>query len=322
MTLRMSLQQSKMIVAIIIAGFLLTSGYVSSAHAASPPTVNGMGSSTAKHVPTASEQALLQEKTVLAQNAVLARQGKISYATYLAQWQSFAHKHHLSTKNTSLALRPSTCPFTVGIQPMVNCQRYSNSLGVTQEPQYTPNYCGDATVEEMLLYLGWSYGPNGENLYASPFPGAGQDTLAYNYLGGPNGTDYWAWVVPSTLNSWTRSSFYTQVDASAMAMTTFEDYVTTDIDVGYPVAFGIHEDSGTPHLNGHATDPYLIEMNHWVAGTGYTGYGATITYDDSISGVPANWYWGAPHYPPVPATSSVPTSSVMWPLIQNYGIVW
>ena len=298
--------------------------------AATGPSANGMGTNNPPLVLTADEKALLAEKQALVNEFSLMRQGNASQATFIADWGRFKLNHHLSHGASVMgSISPSlSSAAVVSMLPAI-------TLNITQEPQFQPYYCGPAAVEEMLLGMGFPIGPHGENLNAASFPSAGQVVLANNtYLqtdsnpdpklrgtnwsAGPGGTVH---VVPATLNAWIHSNFYVPVNASTMSIASYENDIIFDIANGFPVAAGIHEDVNTPHLTGHGGQ-FLTTLNHWIAIRGYTASGGMTTYNDSIHGVPSGWGWTPPPpAPQIPATSTVSSGGIIWPLIQPFGIV-
>ena len=305
-----------------------------SAFAASGISPNGMSDPNQPVTLTPAEQLLLQQKWSLANEHAQVIAGKEAPTIYQQHWDVFAKRIHLQfgpqyTGTPHAGVQPALCPSVSAIQPYTGCNYYSHTLGVTTITQKQPYYCGPATVQEMLTYLGWTTGPHGENLNASPYPLAGQQVLAnttylntdYNNSHNNGATNWGDGTVPATLNAWIGSNYYVALNGllrngqPTIQVTDYENAMTIDIDSGYPVAAGIHEDTSTPHLTGHTG--LLVKVNHWIALTGYSAYGGNTTYDDSINGVPSNWGW-----PYVPPSSTVSSKTVMYPLILPYGIVW
>src|SRR5690349_9700415 len=145
----------------------------------------------------------------------------------------------------------------------------------------------------MLLALGWTIGPKGESLSQKTL--AGGSYLQTDALGQtPWSTSSNASVMVPTLNAWTRSSFYVAFNGSGVgggfSTATFTNSLTSDIDLGWPLAGNVVENPGDPHLTGH---PSSVQIFHWIAIKGYSNYGGNTIYADSVYGVSTTSIWWA-----------------------------
>ena len=255
------------------------------------------------------DQQLLTQKQQLADAYALSISGQQPTATVQHQWLSV---NGASIPLTSLA----SCPPT--------CSRSANQVPMTQESQVNKFYCGPAAVEEVLLALNAKRGPRGEWLSAGPYPAYGQHVLAENYYLQTDafiGTNWGSGVVPRTLNAWYKRHYYVAINGTNLggyfSLTTFEHDLILDVDSGHPLMGGVRMDPTPtrPHLIGFPTNQLHY---HWIAINGYAQYGAQTQYADSVHGDTQYWWW-ASH---VPAFSTIPTASVMFPLLNTFGYVW
>lgn len=256
------------------------------------------------------DAAILAKKQALANEYAEVRAGKLAASVFDSDWQAFIAQYG---GPTHAATSPSSG--TLQQQPIPLCGSggcgYSGTVYMPQQPQQTNYYCGPATASEILSARGVS---------------ASQSTVAGpNYLdttiygtnwGGP------PYVMPTTLNDFTNSSFYEAVDAnSTNTLSVYENDLPTDIKTGWPVAIGVQENpdtptSHTPHLVGHPTN---ITIQHWVGAYGFSNYGATTLYDDSVYNAPSvSWYQD------VTSPQNPISSSDMFTMMEQggYGWVW
>lgn len=228
------------------------------------------------------------------------RSGTLSSAIFQRDWQHFitqyggmAHGGHGARAIAPAGLTcGSNCPSAV-------------TLWMPQQPQANWYYCGPAAAAEALSARGIS---------VSQGTLAGNSYLQTNEYGA---TNWGSLVMPTTLNDFTHSGFYTAVNADWSSAATFVQDLATDIGEGWPVVIGVQEEDGTgPHLTGHPTNQ---QINHWVAAHGYTNYGNGTTYDDSVSG--DGWIW--PWAYNVPPSSTIPSANMYTMMAQGgFGWVW
>lgn len=248
------------------------------------------------------QQQVLARKNALAAEYAQVRAGRLSYATYQRDVQTFMHEYGGPT-TARRGVSPA-CP-SLNDGPYALCGQ--NWVGLTQQPQQTYYYCGPATAHEVL-------GVRGVNV--------SQSTLAgNNYLktDADGGTNWSPQVMAPTLNALTNSVYYVPVNGSGagggFSSSTWQSDLTADVDNGWAIAGNTVEYSGTnnPHLVGHPTD---LTIYHWIGIYGYQNYGNYTMYADSIHGT-TFWSWAVN----VPATSSYSSSS-MTTLLNGRGFVW
>ena len=173
----------------------------------------------------------------------------------------------------------------------------ARSLKATQQPQIASNYCGPATVSEMLRQLGAK---------------VSQSTAAREMKTTRSGTgwsDSAGYPVPDALNADQRRNAYVAVavpwSPSSAQVRTYENDLVADVnyDGGVPLAGDAYEVPDGPHLAGH---PENQEIFHWFDIRGYQNSGATTEYEDSVHGAPSIG-WSAT----VPAYSSLASRTVV-----------
>lgn len=164
------------------------------------------------------------------------------------------------------------------------------TLSLVQIAQTMNDYCGPASAEMVLNYLGHD---------------TSQSTLAgssYLRTDANGGTNYGDNVMASTINTFGGTSgYYTQKNASSLS--TFESDLVGDIYTNWPVVVAVHETS-TYELN-----PTEKGWYHWYVVRGYASSGATSSYAD-----PAHGIWSVPAYG---STSSSNVNGMM----NGYGYV-
>lgn len=261
------------------------------------------------------DAAILARKQALANEYAEVRAGKVAASTFAHDWQMFITQYGGPTHAATAPLSSTPREQPIPLCGSGGCG-YSGTVYMPQQSQQTNSYCGPATASEMLSARGVS---------------VSQSTLAgYSYLQtDANGGTSWGgppYVMPTTLNDFTNSSFYEAVDAnSASPLSTYENDLQTDIKTGWPVAIAVYEESdpSAPHLAGH---PGGQVIQHWVGAYGFSNYGATTLYDDSVYGVPSSVISWAPQ---VPSPQNTEASSDMWTMMSDgasvyhdYGWVW
>ncbi len=101
----------------------------------------GLGQGNQTYTPSAQDQQLIQEKQALANELQLVGKGTLSAATYQHDLAAFYQRHGIRPHNTS--------------SPLTNTLPGSDVLyGVIQIAQTTSYYCGPASAEMVLKYLG------------------------------------------------------------------------------------------------------------------------------------------------------------------------
>lgn len=283
---------------------------ISSAHAAaagtpkqqcSTPDITGGGSCVSGPVAlTAQERAIAAKKNALAEEYQKVLSGAVSSATYQSDWQAFIRQYGGPTKMT-LARANSINIIPDCVDP---CDVHT--LGLTQHPQLTWYYCGPATAQEVL-------GVRGVNV--------SQSTLAGNNYLKTDATGQTSWnpyVMGPTLNALTGSSFYIAVNGydvgGNITLTTWESNLQQDINQGWALAGNTVENANSsPHLPGH---PSNLTIYHWIAVYGYSNFGATTYYADSISGTNF-WSWS----PNVARYNSFASSNMVI-LLNHRGYIW
>lgn len=193
---------------------------------------------------------------------------------------------------------------TPGAVPAAACPGKPATANVVgnQQGQIYSNYCGPATIHEMLGHVGIS---------------ASQSTLAakIGITPGNGGSD--VGTFGNVLNSYHTSSWHydwAQVDTATTAATdTFKDRMSTDIIGGYSVAGDAVEVSGGPHLTGHPVNHATIY--HWFDIRGYTSgndFADRVNYEDS-----ANTVWSA-----VPAYTNGFGTITLVRIVAERGYYW
>lgn len=286
--------------------------------ASTDPPANGMGANDSPYTPSPAVIAYMNDKTAVVQQYHLYRNGKIAYSTYASAAQTFLQRYRLKGLTPSgTTIKPQTLA-----GPLANYS--SNSLGVQQYTQAKFYYCGPASAEEILGYLGVVWGPD------YPYESLTQNNLASssNLKTDQNGGTNWgsgsSGVFAPTLNRWKGTNWYVQTQVytpNLSSESAYESDMSSDIDYGWPLAAGIYEVNGShTKLTGHPVSwSGSSPIQHWIAITGYSSYGGWTNYVDSIHGTNF-WSWSSN----VPASSSVSSSGTIWSLMTNgnYGIIW
>jgi hypothetical protein len=241
----------------------------------------GLGSGSQKYTPSAYVQWVYQQKHHLALEAQLVSQGKLAESVYLRDLAKLYQELHVtrsSSHNTSLSITPDTL---------------SKVLNLTQIAQQKTYYCGPASAEMVLRYLGHD---------------TSQSTLASSaYLNTDNngGTNYGDNVMAPTINKLGYTGgFYIQTNATTTS--TYSSDMTSDINQNWPVVIAAHEDANN-ELNSTENDWY-----HWYVVRGYSGSGGYSDYADPASGI-----WNVPAYGSV---GSYIVNGMM--LNGGFGYVW
>ncbi len=254
-------------------------------------------------VRSAAEQALYDQKVKIAQEYAAVRAGKLDYATYAADYNAYAAANGLSSSHVS--------PNTVTMS--------ENTLALNQQKQYTSYYCGPATAEEILNYLGVTTGPHGESLTQGHLGGS----CAKGYLctDQEGGTDWYYNAdyprpMKNTLTDWSGYQYYVETDMNQWVST-----LLSDIDTGFPIASNVREwkdtDGGQYWLAGHPSNG-TYTSGHWVAVHGYKNSGNTTYYADSVHGT-TFWSWSGS----VPAHSYIGNLAFKWLMSNNSrGFIW
>lgn len=187
--------------------------------------------------------------------------------------------------------------------------------------QATDYYCGPATVQSILWFLGVR-DEDAVNTPASASGMTGRGDVDQRLLaGGSNlrteaghGTD-WGSVVPDTINKWRGTRWYTAFATPNAGGTLHKDQAWRDIqyavDHGYPVAANVLLSSSTYLPTGFNSG---ISYRHWETIVGYFE-------QDGVKYVKVGQVYasGNLEYDPL---QEIPWDSY-WPAIGNhYGIVW
>ncbi len=245
--------------------------------------VNGMGSGNQIYTPNAQSKLYLQQKEKLAQLLLLVRQGKISMAKFITLLHQFYQQHGVNPsylQNTNFAQNVSSA---IGINSILGA--------VYQIPQQKTYYCGPASAETVLKYLG------------KDTPQSVLASSQYLQTDQNGGTNYGSNLMATTINILGQTgNFYAQKNDSNIA--TYETDMTTDILTSWPIVIAAHE-SAAYNLNISEIGWY-----HWFVVRGYTNYGANSSYVDPASGI-----WNVPAYGTV-------TSSTIVGTMQGFGYVW
>lgn len=121
-----------------------------------------------------------------------------------------------------------------------------------------------------------------------------------------------------TLNTLLNTTWYVSDDGSGVgggfSETTWINDLTFDVDNGWGIAGGVHEDIGKLHLPGHPTN---VEIGHWIGIRGYTDYGHNTSYAESVYGA-KTVLWDQSVTQPYYTISS----STMTTLLNTRGFVW
>ncbi|MEO6043376.1 MAG: hypothetical protein ABIQ47_05595 [Tepidiformaceae bacterium] len=194
-------------------------------------------------------------------------------------------------------------------------------VGVSSKAQINYYYCGPATAQDILSYLG----PTTSNKYDT-VTGAydafnGDDThdqtnlansfwLATDMYGGTNWGDAY---MPFTLNGWHGGSWYVGANSYNLSSSAAWSDVDFDTNYGHPVAENIYYGESTYYPDGFT--PRLEGYQHW----------DVIYQTFSASG--AQWASVAQPWPYPGAGTRTPYQTWSWSnvwkaIAANYGIVW
>jgi hypothetical protein len=259
------------------------------AQSAPPISITGGPTAGGPVVRTPAEQAFYELRSHLVSDYAKVRAGTLDRADFARENDAFLAQYGGLTGG-EIAV--------VDLAPLAT----SGTLSMSQYAQSTTTYCGPATAYEILKYLAVSSGPGGLSLFQSHL--AGQcatgflctDTLGntpwYYYSGYPH-------PMLSPLNTWKTHAWY----AVSSRATNYTTWLVYDIDNYHPLAVAVRElaNGSTPHLVGH---PMNIQIDHWIAASGYQSAGASTYYADSVHGT-TFWSWGAN----VPAFSWISSGS-------------
>ena len=181
----------------------------------------------------------------------------------------------------------------------------ARDLRRTQLPQRHGNFCGPATVTEMLLQM------NVRFWQRAAAKALGTDA---------SGTDWsnrHGFPVPKVLNAHQDRHSYVAValpwSPTRRQIAVFRTDLISDIGHGAPIAGNGYEVAGGPHLVGHPPGQTIL---HWFDIRGYSRSGALTSYEDSVHGA-SSIGWSAS----VPAYSTLPTSTVVI-ILGARGYVW
>jgi hypothetical protein len=180
-------------------------------------------------------------------------------------------------------------------------------LAATQRRQVRDNFCGPATVSEMLAQVGVVL----NQPQAARELGTSQS--------GTDWSDAKGYPVPAVLNAHQKRTSYVATGlpwtpTSAQISTYITDLVA-DVSrgAGVPMAGNAYEVPGGPHLIGH---PPGQEIMHWFDIRGYARSGQVTAYEDSVHGAPSIAWSGS-----VPAYSSLPSATIV-DILGARGYVW
>lgn len=196
-------------------------------------------------------------------------------------------------KVTAAAVQPDACGIPL-----------SYVLSGNQQGQIYSNYCGPASLSEILGKVGHS---------------VSQSTLASKVGISPNngGTD--VGIYGTVLNSYSGGKYHYAWQAVSYSPTssdysTYRQNLTADIITSYPVAGDAWEVVGGPHLTGHPNS----QIFHWFMIRGYNtssnppGAGDLTDYEDSATTV-----WSS-----VPAYTNNFSSTTLTKIVGGRGYYW
>ncbi|QAT39770.1 C39 family peptidase [Clostridium sp. JN-9] len=243
---------------------------------------------------------IADQKQNLAKMHMDAKLGKISGSYVNSSEKNFQDKY--GSKKRALTLnssKPNTQLMSLSVQA-TSSYSWNSISSLLQQSQINSYYCGPATAVEIL---------GSKGVYIS------QNTAASSLGTTTNGTDWYngsIYPMQATLNSYENGYWYitygTNIDAS-----TFQNDVVYDIDNGYGVAGDAWEVPGGPHLVGHPTNRTIF---HWFAIDGYSNYGSTTHYADSVYGASSiSWSGNVPQY-------SNLASTTIAQIVNGRGIIW
>jgi hypothetical protein len=179
---------------------------------------------------------------------------------------------------------------------------YSNGLAQNQQAQWNSYYCGPAAVTEVLGMRG---------VYTD------QGTMAGQLGTTTDGTawyDGYRYPVADVLNNNFGGNYYAAVavayNPTSSDYSNYNSYLVYDIDHGWGIAGDAWEEAGGAHLVGHPVNQTIF---HWFAIRGYSDYGNTTSYEDSVAGSVIGW--------PVPPYSDLASSTIV-AILGGRGYVW
>jgi hypothetical protein len=173
----------------------------------------------------------------------------------------------------------------------------AKDLAATQQAQIRNNFCGPATVSEMLAQMGKN---------VSQMTAAKELDTTASGTGWSTSNGY---PVPDVLNRNQSTNDYVAVavpwSPTRSQIRTYEIDLVTDInyDGGSPLAGNALEVAGGPHLAGNPMDQTIF---HWFDIRGYEDSGAVTDYEDSVHGASSIGWSSA-----VPAYSALASSTIM-----------
>jgi hypothetical protein len=255
------------------------------------------------------DQALLNQKTRLAEEFTKVRLGLVSYAQYQRDLQAYVA--NLPAVYRDYSTRMTITRYCVAL-PSGGCAPSQVLLNVTQQKQATTYYCGPATASEILKTLGYT---------DSQSTLAGSTFLHTDALGE---TPWNPAYMPQTLNDLQNHLYYVAQNGSASGVnssTWISDLVEDSYTFGQPIAGNTVEYWGSGvYLTGHTYFPQSdFPLYHWIAIRGYTNNGQDTAYADSISGDTQFWPWATSTN--IPPYSTISSSS-MYTLLTTMGWVW
>jgi len=183
----------------------------------------------------------------------------------------------------------------------------ARAVARTQQPQARNYWCGPATVSEMLRQIG---------------PKLSQAEVAKQLHTSRGGTDWsndHGYPVPQVLNQNQKRNSYVAValpwSPTGKQVRVYERDLIADLNKGrgVPLAGNAYEVPGGPHLVGH---PPGQTIAHWIDIRGYSHFGLTTKYEDSVHGA-ASIGWAAS----VPAYSSLPSRTMVY-ILGARGYAW
>jgi hypothetical protein len=194
----------------------------------------------------------------------------------------------------------------------------SNSVALTQQAQQTYYYCGPAAVSEALGTRGITISQSSAAylLRTSSDEGTAWSgvTARVPYTTGRPVVD----VLNDRINRLWYISNALPYSPSSSDVSDYIDDMSFDIDKkqvdsrGWAVVGDAWEVPNGPHLTGH---PSNREIFHWFAIYGYTSYGKTTLYADSVAGSGNSFSGSVPRY-------SALSSSTIVTILGGRGYVW
>lgn len=180
----------------------------------------------------------------------------------------------------------------------------AHSLGAAYQLQSTDYWCGPASGWIVMNWLG--YGASAYNGNALNQTNLASGTWMNTTSGGTNlGDDPWR----KTLNGWTSP---TQSQAGwyiinwGPAASTISSDLAFDIDHYYVLIYDVHMSAAHGKLPGYSG---YTEAWHYVAGNGYSNYGALTDWIDPFTG-------GSPGY------NYAYDVNLLVPMMSDFGMIW